>query len=107
MALTNPVQIERYPANRQGPDISSPLILSEDAAVARGTAEIDKNCSNRAMVQLQSWMIPWLSPGEVVQVTDHEEGQYLAMVDTHAITLTRSGREFTADSNLIVEKVTE
>lgn len=103
--LIQPVIVERPPGDRQGPDISSPLITSEPVAVARGLAEIDYNYSNRRMMSVTAHLVPWIAPGEIVHVTDHEEGVYRAMVDRVAMTITRGeDGAMTAQSHLVLER---
>lgn len=99
------VIVQRRPADRQGPDISSSMLISEPAAVARGTVEIDRNCSGRITVTGNSKLIPWLAPGAVVSVTDRENGEYRARVVSHGVVITRGDEGISADSNLVLERV--
>lgn len=99
------VEVSRYPGNRPGPDISSQLIVTQPVAVAVGVAEIDENCSSRANVDCNAKLLPWIPACSVVAVADRQKGNYRAMVDGHAVVITRTGDQFQADSNLVLERV--
>lgn len=99
------VIVQRPPADRQGPDIISPLITSESIAVARGTAEIDLECSNRVLVSGAIPVQAAILPGTVVAVTDLETGAWRGMLRQFAVTIDRSEQGLTATANVTIERV--
>ena len=46
------ITVARAPADRQGPDISDPLLTTDLAARERGRVEIDRASTNRAVVSM-------------------------------------------------------
>ncbi len=99
----NPVIVERYPGDSQGPDISDQLITTEPVAIARGTAEIDYSCSDRRRITATGPVRDFLAYGDIVEVVDMEEGQYRAMVTDFAVTIDRRKGSVTAQSSMIIE----
>lgn len=99
------VIVQRAPGDRQGPDISDPLIVTEAVAVARGTAEIDRNCSDRKQVDGAMPISAWRQPREIVAVTDAEEGVYRGMVTRFARTIDRRRDQLTAEDSITIERV--
>jgi hypothetical protein len=97
--------VQRPPADRQGPDIISPQIRTEAQAIARATAEIDQNCSDRVAVTGAMPLQALLMPGAIIEVTDAERGGYRAMVRTMSFTIDRSADTLTATSNIQLERV--
>jgi len=100
------VIVMRGAGDRPGPDISDALITSEQVAVDRGTAEIDKNSTDRAMVPTTGPFIGWIPPCSLVHVTEME-GSWRGVVDKCALSfdIGNDGR-FTARTDLIIEKET-
>jgi hypothetical protein len=98
------VIVQRQSADKPGPDISDPLITSEQVAVARGTAEIDRNSTDRAMVPTTGPFIGWIKPGSLVNVTEIE-GSYRGVVNKCALTfaIDESG-QYTANTDLEIER---
>lgn len=96
---------ERQPADKQGPDISDPLITSSVVAVERGRNEIDKNSSNRELVTAAGPLKGFIRPGRLVEVADSEQAVWRGMVKSCAITISLDGDEFTADINTETERV--
>lgn len=98
------VIIERAPANKQGPDISDPLITSAAVAVERGRNEIDKNCSNREVVTSSGPYQGYIKPGSIVEVADSEETVWRGMVKSCAISISQ-GDKIEVDTHLVIERV--
>lgn len=98
------VIVQRQPADRQGPDISEPLICSEPVAVERGRNEIDRNSTNREIVTGTGPLRRFISPGPLLEVMDLEHGPWRGMVTGCALSLTRGESDFSADINLTVER---
>jgi len=98
------VIVQRPPADRQGPDISDPLITSEPVAVERGRNEIDYHSSNRETITGSGPLRSFIRPGLLVQVADMESAAYRAKVTACALVLTRSDTSFVADINLTLER---
>lgn len=99
------VTVQRAPANKPGNDIVSPFMTSENIAVARGTQEINRACSNRVSVTGALPIRAAIMPGAVIEITDLETGKYRAMVKRFAITIDRREEALTATANLQVERV--
>ena len=59
--------VQRAPADRQGPDISDPLLTAPIAARERGRVEIDRESTDRVLVQITGPYLGWLSPGSLVE----------------------------------------
>lgn len=99
------VIVQRPPADKQGPDISENLITSDPVAIERGRNEIDANCSNRETVTGSGPLQGWIPPGALAEVADMEQAAWRAKVRSCAITLTRGDNDFTADVNLVMERL--
>ena len=97
--------VQRSPADRQGPDIISAQIRTEAQAIARGTAEIDQNCSDRLLVSGSIVLQGLIMPGSVVAVTDAEQGQYRGMVLACGYTIDRNRDTLTATGNVQIERI--
>ena len=97
--------VKRGLGDRPGPDISAPLLTSDAVRVARGTAELDKNGTDRVMVSINGGHIGFIAPCTFVQVNDAEYGSYRGVVDQCTETFRRTSlTEFTADTDLVVER---
>jgi len=99
------VIVERPPADKQGPDISDPLITSEVVAVERGRNEIDFSYSDREIVSGELPYRDWIAPGSIVAIQDMEIPEWRAMATGCTISVTRSGNDFSAACNLSLERV--
>lgn len=99
------ITVQRPPADRPGPDIISAQIRTEAQAIARGTAEIDRNCSNRLLIDGAMALQEMILPGAVVAVTDLEQGQYRGMIRAFSFTIDRSENNLTATSSIKIERV--
>lgn len=101
------VIVERSPADKQGPDISDPLITSVLVAVERGRNAIDSVCSSRESVSSTGPCKGFIRPGSMAEVADSEQLVWRGMVQSCAIVISRSGGDFTADTNLVTERVAD
>jgi hypothetical protein len=99
--------VKRGPADRPGPDITNPLITSVQAAVARGRAEIDRNCSHRVLVSSTGPFTGWIKPGALVEVADSEQVAWRGMVRSTALTMAMEDGEYKVDINLTIEREDE
>jgi len=75
--------VERSPGDNQGPDIVDSLIATEVQAVERGRVEIDKQSTNRMIISGSCPMRSYMEPGKLVQVSDLEQGNYIAMLRSY------------------------
>ncbi len=101
------VIVERAPGDKQGPDISDPLITSALVAVERGRNAIDANCSSRESVSSTGPHKGFVRPGSMVEVADSEQQVWRGMAMSCAIVINRNGDSFTADTNLVIERVAD
>ena len=97
------VTVQRAPADKQGPDISDPLLTSDAAAVERGRNEIDAACSNRETFTCSGPHRRFVRPGTVVEYHGRR-ATWRGIVGRCAITITRDGKKFTAVRSLEVER---
>ncbi|MFA5682759.1 MAG: hypothetical protein WC999_15630 [Hydrogenophaga sp.] len=100
-----PIIVQRAPGDRQGPDIISAQIRTEAQAIARGTQEINRNCSDRLMVAGAMPLSELLAPGSVVAVTDLEQGVWRGMIRAMAWTIDRTQGGLTAETSVQIERV--
>ena len=98
------VIVERPPGDRQGPDISDPLVTSVEAASERGRNEIDRACTNRELVQSSGALATWIRPGVLVEVLDAEQHAWRGMIRSCALVINRGVDSVTADINLEIER---
>ena len=96
--------VQRPPADKRGPDISDPLILTGPVGRERGRNEIDKNCSNRELVSSTGPCDHFVRPGKIVEVADSEQQTWRGMVTACALVINLEGNEFTATTNLRIER---
>lgn len=95
----------RLPKDKQGKDISDNLISSETQAAERGRIEIDRQSTNRTIISGTCTMHSHMVPGKMVQVTDLEKGNYMAMLRSFSLTINRSGDDkFSATTNVVLER---
>ena len=99
------VLVQRSPANRQGPDIADPLLVSDLVKIERGRNEIDAACSHREAVTATGPYREFISPGSLVEVADSEQLVWRGMVKVAAITIDRTEEGFAVDINLTIERV--
>ena len=98
------VIVKRGLGDRPGSDISDPLINSDQIAINRGQAEIDKVCSDRAMVPTTGPFIGWIPPCSLVHVSEMEDS-FRGVVHRCALTFDiGEGGQFTARTDLEIEK---
>jgi len=97
------VIVQRQPANKPGPDITDPLITSENAARERGRNEIDNNSTNRALVNLTGPHRLFVPTGTLVEYLGRRSS-WRGMTRRCAITLSRDGDGFTGDRSLEAER---
>ena len=98
------IVVQRQPADKQGQDISDPLLTTVDAQIERGQAEINQNCSSRMIVNGNCPASDYIEPGSTAQVTDMERGVYFAVVDSWALTLSINESQFSATSAVTFER---
>lgn len=97
--------VVRGAGKRQGPDIIDPMLSDEQTALARGRREIDYNSSPRVSEQCQCPLHSFIETGSLARVTE-SSGRWPGKVTYFARTLTldESGRFFTADVALHIER---
>jgi len=99
--------VERAPADKQGPNISDPLITTIPVADERGRNEIDANCSARELVSSTGPHKGFIRPGGMAEVSDSEQQVWRGMVQSCAIVINRDVDSFSADINLLIERVAD
>ena len=97
------ITVARAPADRQGPDISDPLLTTDLAARERGRVEIDRASTNRAVVSMSGPYRRFVAPGALVDVAGRRE-RWRGLVRRSSITISRSGDGFQADLALELER---
>lgn len=98
------VQVQRVPADRPGPDISDPLITSENAARERGRNEIDYACSHRQKVSGSGDLQQFLQPGALVEVQETARPPWRGQLKRWSMRITRQESEVTADQVMEIER---
>lgn len=97
------VTVQRPPGNKQGPDISDPLLTSDAAAIERGRNEIDAVCSDRATFTCSGPHRRWVRPGTVVEYHGHRS-TWRGIIRRCAITISRDGNSFSAVRSFEIER---
>lgn len=88
-----------------GPDISDAMIETAGVAVARGTAEINENCTHRVKVAGGTFYTTFHTPGLKCNFTDIEIGDFNTIIEKSAISITRTLRgDYKATLNLVLER---
>lgn len=106
--MTVSVIVQRSPADTQGPDITDPLIATEQQAMERGRVEIERNSTDRVIISGSCPLHSYMQPGQTVQMTDLQTGVYFAMLSSFALTIDRQpDGSHTAVSNITLERVDE
>lgn len=97
--------VTRDPGDKQGPDINDPLLSDEIIGLARGTREIDYNCSNRYIEQGNCPMLPYMATGSLVNITE-TSGSYRGKLKSFSfiIDIDENGKTFTANSAITIER---
>lgn len=98
------VTVQRQPANRQGPDIVDPLLVSEPVAVERGRNEIDANCTPRVQVVMETVPLAGVRINRVVEVQDMAAPAWRGLLTGIAIRMSRDGEQVSASMSLTVER---
>lgn len=97
--------VQRAPGDSQGSDVSDKLISTELQAIARGTTEINKTCSDRVIVSGSCPARAYMEPGSICAVTDMQQGQYRAMLRSYSLTLETNGDgSFSAVTDITMER---
>jgi hypothetical protein len=99
------ITVQRPPADRQGPDIIDELLAADPAGVARGRQAIDADSSNRDLVACQCPAHSYMPTGSLASVIEAHQ-RWPGMIRYWSLTLTidETGRRFTADTRLTIEK---
>ena len=96
------ILVTRGAGDRQGPDISDPLITSVPVALAKGAAEINRSCSDRKTLSLETVLLPFFLPGCLARITTYKgrrTGKLRSMEKEYSLT----GQEFTATCRMDIE----
>ena len=88
---------------RWGDDITDPLLVNEIIAQERGRVEVDKEYTNRKLVDLSVHQLEFTQPGSLVSVVDGSV-VHTAMLKNIRISSSMSGTKITAGSALRVER---
>lgn len=104
--MTISIVVQRAPANYEGNQISNPLIVTVAQATVTARAKINKYSSNRIMVSGSMSLKPYMTPGKMVQVTNLDGEQYMAMIVSCTMTIDRTEKnEFTALTHVVLERI--
>lgn len=95
--------VSRYPADKQGPDIVSATLTTDVVAKARGTREIDYNCSDREIVACRCPKHAYIATGSHARVITRH-GSWSGPVRFFQLTLTVNGDYYAADVALDIER---
>lgn len=98
---------QRDAGSNPGHDIINPLITSELVAISAGTQFIDSNHKNRSIVKTSGPLRSWIAPGSLSEVVDSQAESYKALVTSINFKIVKTGVAFTADANLVLEKINE
>lgn len=96
--------VERSPGDNQGPDIVDSLIASDVQAIERGRIEVDRQCTNRMIVSGSCPMRSYMEPGKLIQVSDLEQGNYVAMLRSYSFDIRIGAGDFSATTSVVLEK---
>lgn len=96
--------VERSPGDNQGPDIVDTLIATQVQAVERGRVEIDRQSTNRMIISGSCPMRSYMEPGKLVQISDSEQGNYIAMLRSYSFDIRIEKNSFSAITSVILEK---
>ena len=99
------VRVIRDSGNVIAPDIVDPLCVTTQVAVERGRVFIDSNYTNKIAVRVTGPFTNWLRPGSLADVIDDEFSSYSAQIMATSISINRNEDDFTADVNLIMERL--
>lgn len=99
------VIVERYPADKQGPDISDALITSEAVAIERGRNEVDHSYTSRENVSGTGPYRGYMQNGKLVEVMDMEAGPWRGKMTGFSLSISRSDTEFAVESSMRIERV--
>lgn len=97
------ITVQREPADKQGPDITDPLLTAENAALERGRNEIDHNSTARIIESITGPYRRFVAPGSLAKFHGRR-GYWKGMVTRCAITLNRNAETFTAECALEMER---
>ena len=98
------VLVQRDPANRQGSDITDPLLTSELAAVERGRNEIDANCSSRVQVSMETVPLAGVRPNQLVEVQDIAAPAWRGLLTGMTVRVSRDSEQVNASMTITVER---
>jgi hypothetical protein len=99
------VTVKRGAGDRTGPEIVDSMISSEAQAVQRGRIEIDKQCSNRMIVQCSGPFRVYMRPGALVHVLDAEFGEYIAMLKQYSFDIKIGKKSYSAITTVNMERL--
>jgi len=95
--------VERIPADKWGPNVVDPLLVTEPVALARGTREVDYHSTNRSLENGNCILLPYMASGSLINVTE-ANGSYRGKLKKYSVTIDVSGRTFTATSAVEIER---
>jgi hypothetical protein len=98
------VTVQRAPADKQGPDISDPLITTEPVAVERGRNEIDANSTPRQIVTMDVVPIAGLRINRLIEVQDLTGPPWRGLLTAIHISCSQDGGAITDTMTLTVER---
>ena len=99
------VIVERPPADKQGPNISNPLITSNIVAIECGRNKIDYSYTNRELVSGTGPEKGWVRQGRIIEVADSEQNVWRGKTINCQIVIDMRKNKFAAATNIEVERV--
>ncbi len=96
--------IERPPADKPGPDIVSPILISDQSQIERGRQEINYHSTDRILKTGSVLNTEFIQPGVLVELQD-KSGNIRGMVTGFSIEIGFSKQNFNTSVNLNVECV--
>lgn len=98
------ITVQRSPADRQGQDIVDPLLCTVPAALARGTAEVDRSYADRLLVTVECPGLVDVALGALVSVADGETA-FTGMVRSIGWSASQRGDGAWRSTRLVIERL--
>lgn len=95
--------VQRSPGNRPGPDITVSTVAGAGAISLVGRNAIDRNCSDRSIINGVCRWQPGVRPGSVVAIQDAELGLRKGIVDGCFSEISRTVNGFSASLTVKLE----
>jgi len=99
------ILVTRPPADKQGPDVTDALLVTDPAGIARGRREIDYHSSNRSQERGNCPLLPYMPTGSLINVTK-AGGSYRGKLQNYAVTIdiSEDGQDFSVSTAISIER---